>query len=88
MTQVARPEHGLNISLTMLVPIHKIECQNIFALLTQQLLHFQLSRPIWVKELHGLQTYINAVELAIIANSIALGTVLKAACTARVHYSS
>ena len=35
-----------------------------------------------------LQACINAVELAIIANSIALDTVLKAACTARVHYSS
>ena len=31
-----------------------------------------------------LQACINAVELAIIANSIALDTVLKAACTARV----
>ena len=30
-----------------------------------------------------LQACINAVELAIIANSIALDTVLKAACTAR-----
>ena len=34
-----------------------------------------------------LQACINAVELAIIANSIALDTVLKAACTARVPYS-
>ena len=35
-----------------------------------------------------LQACINAVKLAIIANSIALDTVLKAACTARVPYSS
>ena len=35
-----------------------------------------------------MQACINAVELAIIANSIALDTALKAACTARVHYSS
>ena len=34
-----------------------------------------------------LQACINAVELAIIANSIALDTVLKATCTARVPYS-
>ena len=34
-----------------------------------------------------LQACINAVELAIIANSIALDTVLKAACTAKVPYS-
>ena len=35
-----------------------------------------------------LQACINAVELAIIANSIALDTVLEAAYTARVHCSS
>ena len=35
-----------------------------------------------------LQACINAVELAIIANSIALDSVLKAVCAARVHYSS
>jgi len=35
-----------------------------------------------------LQACINAVELAIIANSIALDSVLKAVCTARVHCSS
>ena len=35
-----------------------------------------------------LQACINAAELAIIAYSIALDSVLKAVCTARVHYSS
>ena len=35
-----------------------------------------------------LQACINAVELAIIANSIALDTVLKAVCTTRVLCSS
>ena len=35
-----------------------------------------------------LQACINAVALAIIANSIALDSVLKAVCTASVHYSS
>ena len=35
-----------------------------------------------------LQACINAVELAIIANSIALDSALKAVCTARAHYSS
>ena len=35
-----------------------------------------------------LQACINIVELAIIANSIAFDSVLKAVCTAKVHYSS
>ena len=35
-----------------------------------------------------LQACINVVELVIIANSIALDSVLKAVCTAKVHYSS
>ena len=67
--------------------------QKIFALLTQaaffeSLPNISLKSTVFAGGASRLQACINAVELAIIANSIALDTVLKAVCTTRVLCSS
>ena len=67
--------------------------QKIFALLTQatffeSLPNISLKSTVFAGGASRLQACINAVELAIIANSIALDTVLKAVCITRILCSS
>ena len=77
-----------------LVPVQRIErYRRFFALLTQaasfeSLPNISLKSTVFAGGASRLQACINAVELAIIANSIALDTVLKAVCTTRVLCSS
>ena len=67
--------------------------QKIFALLTQAafpepLPNISIKPTVLGEGAPRLQACVNAVELAIIANSIALNTVLKAVCTTRALCSS
>ena len=87
----------LKTSMTDLVPVQRINARIPVPMwLSQQPWSTDRIEYNWLQRMHlltaegapRLQACIHAVELAIIANSIALDTVLKAAYTTRVHCSS
>ena len=93
LTQAARPELLLNISMINLVPVKELNATEDFrtadtSCLFESLPNISLKSTVFAGEASRLQACINAAELAIIANSSALDTVLNTVCTTRVLCSS